>query len=229
MATPPLAHRTTRVTISGTCFGGAEEWSTGFWIGNETADADLPTQGLVDDIRTAWQTFFVTSSSYVANTFTSTLVKASSVGTDGKASAEDTMYATFTGNAAGARTENFPPQIALVATLVSTKARGVGAKGRMYLPGIVAPVDATGHINGTTQAGILTNFKTFLTAVNASTATTNVIMLASHGSLTAAGTPRVGGSAPINKAVVSVRLGNVYDTQRRRRNGLAEAYGSQTI
>jgi hypothetical protein len=225
----PFLHRVTRVTIAGTSFGGAEEWSTGFYIGNESADADLPTQQLADDIRTAWQTYFVTSSSYFANTFTSTLVKCSSMGTDGKSSAEDTIYSTFTGNASGARTENFPPQVALVATLVSAKARGVGAKGRMYLPGVVAPVDGTGHINGTTQAGILANLDTFLTAVNASTATSNVIVLASQGSLNPDGTPKVGGSAPITKAVTAIRLGNVYDTQRRRRNGLAEAYQSSTL
>lgn len=227
MATPPYLHRVTRVTISGSSFGGAEEWSTGFYMGYESGDADLPNQQLADDIRTAWQAFFIQSSSYIANTFTSTLVKCSSHGQDGKASAEDTIYSTFTGNASGARTENFPPQIALVATLLSTKARGVGAKGRLYLPGVVAPVLGTGQINGTVQAGILANFKTFLAACNASTATNNVVMLASHGSLNKDGTPKLGGSGMINKAVHSVRLGSVYDTQRRRRNGLTENY--QTV
>lgn len=229
MALPPFAHKVMRVTISGTDFGGAEEWSTGFYVGNESADSDSPTQAFADDIRTAWQTYFVTASAYFANTFTSTLVKVSLMQTNGQSHAEDTIYSTFTGNASGGRSENFPPQIALVATLRSAKARGVGSHGRMYLPGVVAPVDGTGHINGTTQAGILSNLSTFLHAVNDSAATDNVLMLASHGSLNPDGTPKIGGSAPINKAVTDVRLGNVYDTQRRRRNGLAEAYQTASL
>jgi hypothetical protein len=217
------------VTISGTSFGGGEEWSTGFYIGNETADADLPNQQLADDIAAAWKSFFILASSYISQQFTTTLVKVSSVGTDGKSNPEDTMFATLTG-AIGQRVEPpFPPQIALVATLTSAKARGVGAKGRMYLPGVIAPLEGNGHLTTSMVVGIMNNLKTFLNAVNASTATNNVVMLASHGSINKDGSIKVGGASAINKAVVGLRLGNVYDTQRRRRNGLSEAYQITSI
>ena len=209
--------------------GGLEEWSTGFYMGAENQDADLPTQQLADDIRTAWGTFFTNTTSEVSSAWTTDLVKVSSVGTDGKTNAADTVFSTYGTLTQGKQTNVFPPQIALVATLTSTKARGVGAKGRMYLPGIAKPIDLNAKLPSTQQAAILANLKTFLLAVNASTATDNVVMLASQGSLNEDGTPKVGGSAPINKAVNGVRLGNVYDTQRRRRNGLTENYQTLSL
>lgn len=229
MATPPFAHRVTRVTIAGTSFGGAEEWSTGFYMGNESADADLPNQQLADDIRTAWATFFTTAGVNVSTAWTSTLVKVSSFGTDGKSNAADTVFSSFTTLTKGANAQLFPPQIALVATMSSTIARGVGSKGRMYLPGITATLDATGHISTTQSTAVATALKTFLDACNASTATNNVVVLASHGSINKDGTPKVGGRAPIIKAVNTVKVGNVYDTQRRRRNGLAEVYQTANL
>jgi hypothetical protein len=224
-----LAYRTTRVTISGVFLGGLEEWSTGFWIGENDADADLPTQQLADDIRTAWQTWFTSQAAYISNAYTSTLVKLSSVGTDGKSDANDTVYSTFTGNAAGARAELLPPQIALVATFQGPQARGLASKGRMYLPGVVRQIGVNGKIDGTTQASMLAAFRTMLQAINASTATDNVLMLASHGQLNRDGTVKVGGRAAVNHEVVSVKIGDVYDTQRRRRNGLVEVYQTATL
>jgi hypothetical protein len=152
------------------------------------------------------------------------VLQVSSVGTDGKSNAADTVFATYTTAPVGKQTNVYPPQIALVATMTSAKARGVGSKGRMYLPGIAKPIDTTSKLPGTQQAAILANLKTFFNAVNASTATDNVVVLASQGSLNEDGTPRVGGSAPITKAVTGLKLGNVYDTQRRRRNALVETY-----
>lgn len=225
----PFAHRVTRVTISGTSFGGAEEWSTGFYMGNESADADMPNQQLADDIRAAWATFFTTAGVNVSTAWTSTLVKVSSFGTDGKSNAADTMFSTFPTLTKGANAQLFPPQIALVATLASTLPRGVGAKGRMYLPGISATLDATGHLSSTNVTAISTALKTFLDACNASTATNNVVVNASHGSLNEDGTPKIGGKSPIIKAVTSLKVGNVYDTQRRRRNSLAEVYTTTSL
>jgi hypothetical protein len=220
----PYAYRVTRVTIQGSSFDGGEEWSTGFYMGHESGDADLPNQQLADDIRAAWTTFFTAGSSKVCNKWKTELVKVSSIGTDGKSNAADTVYSAVTGEVVGTQPFLFPPQCALVATLTSQVARGVGAKGRLFLPGIVATLQGSGKITSTDVTAIGNNFKTFLTAVNASTATNNVVMLASQGSLNKDGTPKVGGRAPVNKAVTGLRIGDVYDTQRRRRNGLTETY-----
>src|SRR5688572_12314568 len=142
----PFAHRVTRVTCMGTFAGGAEEWSTGFYMGYEDGDADLPTQALADGIAGAWRTFFTAPGSQISSRWNATTVKVSSLGTDGKANAADTVYANVTGSNAGVATFHLPPQIALVATLTSTVARGVASKGRMYIPGVGMTTEGDGKI-----------------------------------------------------------------------------------
>ena len=226
---PPFAHRVSRVTIHGTVAGGVEEWSTGFYYGNETADADLPSQQLVDDIATAWTAFYTGVGQNFSGAYKADYVKIASMGTDGRSDAGDTVYHTYTNGPAGSGQFLFPPQIALAATMVSTKPRGVAAKGRMYLPGVSVGLDATGHVGSGGLTAILGAFKTFLNACNASAASPNVVILASHGSLNADGTIKIGGTAALNKAVVGIKIGNVYDTQRRRRNQLAESYQALSL
>lgn len=226
---PPFLHRVSRVTIHGKYGGGAEEWSTGFYMGNENADADLPNQQLVDDIATAWKNFFTGVGQNISSNWSTDYVKIASMGTDGRSDSGDTVYSTYVTQPTGSGGNLYPPQIALAATLTSTKPRGVGAKGRMYLPGLSIGIDTTGHVNGAGLTAVLTAFKTFLNACNASTATDNVVILASHGSINKDGTPKIGGSAPINKAVTGIKIGNVYDTQRRRRNQLPETYQSLSL
>lgn len=227
----PYAYRVTRVTISGTMFGGAEEWSTGFFMGATDADADLPTQGLADDIKGAWTIFHKNGNNTISNQCRATLVKVSSVGTDGKSNEGDTKFSTFGTDVVGPAPFSAPPQISLAVSLRSADARGLGSRGRMYLPMITAGLDGTGHINTTDQNNIKNALLTFFNAVNATSMTPNLIINASQGQLT--GTkprvPKPGGLPPKNSVVQRFELGNVLDTQRRRRNALVETYVSQAI
>lgn len=224
----PYAYRVSRVTISGHMFGGAEEWSTGFYFGNGGADAELPTQAFADAVRDAWTTYFTNAQSYISNLYTSELVKVSSFGTDGKSDANDTVYSSFPANTKGARAEILPPQCTMAATLLGVNNRGLGTKGRMYLPGVVIGVTNTGQTDPFNTNLMCVNFKNFLTAVNAFPGSPNVVVLASHGQLVKgpAGNmiPKVGGYGPVTHEVTAVQIGTVYDTQRRRRNGLNEQY-----
>jgi hypothetical protein len=225
----PYLHRFTRVTISGTSFGGAEEWSTGFNYGYVTGDADMPTQAFADKVRDEWAIFFKHHDAYISNRWFTTLVKVSSVGMDGKSNAADTVFSEFLTSCQGTTGDSFPPQIALVASLLGTDPRGVASKGRMYLPGVAAGLDATGHIPDTQRNEIHAKFAAFLHAVTIFDGTPNVPLLASPGSLNKDGTPKIGGSSPKMSEVVRTKLGNVYDTQRRRRNGLVEQYVSALL
>lgn len=212
----------------GTFAGGAEEWSTGFYMGAENQDADLPTQALADSIAVGWRNFFIAPASQISSRWAATTVKVSSVGTDGKSNAADTIYANIAAGTVGVATFHLPPQIALVATLTSTRARGVGSKGRMYLPGVGMTTEGDGKIAIGAVNGIRDTLATFFNAVNG-LPDNNVVVLASHGSLNPDGTPKVGGSAGIIKAVNGIRIGTVYDTQRRRRNGLSEQYSTVAL
>lgn len=225
----PYLHRFTRVTISGTAFSGAEEWSTGFNVGEVDADATMPTQAQANAYRDAWRAFHIHQNSWMSDRFASTLVKVSSIGVDGKSNAADTVFADFPVETKGAKAEAFPPQVSLVATLQGLDPRGVASKGRMYLPGAIAGLTTDGHLDTQRRNELHAQFLIFLKAVNAFEGTPNFIMLASPGSLNKDGTPRIGGSGPKNSIVQSLKIGNVYDTQRRRRNGLAEQYLSALL
>lgn len=213
-------HKVNRVTISGSSFGGEEEWSTGFYFGYTSGDADLPDQDTVDAIGPLWQTFFTASTSYTGSAWKTHEIKMSQLGTDGKTIADSPKYFTYATPITGGGTgPNFPPQVALVATLVGAEARGLASKGRMFLPGIMSSVDSNGRISDASRTSICNNLKTFLVGVNMLPAN-NVVVLASQGRKP----PLLGD--PVIKQAINVRVGNVYDTQRRRRNALTEVYST---
>lgn len=218
------AHKVNRVTISGASFGGEEEWSTGFFHGYETGDAEAPTEDDCAEIATHWQAFFTASSTKITSVWTTTQVKMATLNTDGTTDLDSVKYYNYPSSIAGnAITTVFPPQVSLVATLVSTLARGLASKGRMYLPGVGATLDSNGRMASADRLAVATNLRLFMFECSQLANNNNVPMLASFGRTA----PLIG--AGVNKAVHSVRVGNVYDTQRRRRNALTEAYSTVVI
>lgn len=216
-----------KVTLMGTCFGGAEIWTTGFWLGTGGGGGGSfgePTQAEADAIKTAWQTFFTATATGISSRYQTTDVKVSMVEANGTSAPENTVYSTYATpiNGGGGSTAN-PPQTALVATLLSARPRGYASKGRMYLPGVAYQVDGTGHILSTSVASIVANLKTFFDALNAHADIPYQVILNSPLS---AGIP---GHPALAENVVGIRIGNVFDTQRRRRNALTEAYSSATV
>ncbi len=226
------AHAIKRCTISGQSFGGAEIWSTSFYIGSVEADVSNPTQQFADAIRTAWTAFFQNVGVQMGTNWTTKEIKLAQVGTDGKTSLSNVIYAPYGTPIAGTYGSNvYPPQVSVAATLEHTGARGLAAKGRMYLPGIARSVTATGMMDTTSCTAIATALKTFLDAVNTAAPTGERVILASQGRRTKGAdgkyTP-VPGTA-VNAVVDRVKVGSVFDTQRRRRNNLVELYQSATL
>lgn len=121
----------------------------------------------------------------------------------------------------GASTIPTWPQLATVVTLRSAVERGRGTHGRIYVPTGVAAA-----ANGRIGAGVAQNM--------ADSAAQLFEEIATLQSLALAGEPRVGivsaGDGPNapaqgpSRIVTRVQVGNVMDTQRRRRNQLAEVY-----
>jgi len=116
-----------------------------------------------------------------------------------------------------------PPQVALCFTNLTDIARGPGHNGRIYIPAgsrNSPAISSTGHI---TYGGItiwLTAYKALLEAMNRFT------LGGSLASPRVSVTSRVTGlSTPVTK----VRIGDVYDTQRRRRESIEEHYYSESI
>lgn len=218
------AHKVNRVTIFGTSYNGAEEWSTGFFLGDSSADPLPPTQAGADRIRDEWQAFFALTANQISYLWKTTGVKIATLSTAGAVdqdSVKTSYYATpINGGYSGGGN---PPQIALVASLLSTPGTGLGRKGRMFIPGVGSPVDTTGHIVSTTPQSIANTLGTFFNQINSSADVGDRVVNASKGRKP----PLVG--AGVTWPVELVKVGNVLDTQRRRRNQLTEAYQSATV
>jgi len=218
------AYSVTRVTISGQAFGGNEIWSTGFFLGEEAAGTSNPTQGAVDAIATAWETFFEHTDVKIANDYTTTQVKMAQLNTDGTTQLDNVVYHNYVTPPVGIEGgQVYPAQLSIAVTLMSSLVRGLASKGRMYIPGCVQPIGSDGAISASNVGSMATAFQTFLNAVNTAMPSTVNVINASFGRTTPTVVPGV------NKTVNNIKIGGIYDTQRRRRNGLNEVYQTRSI
>lgn len=226
------AHKIAKVTISGTCFAGSETWSTGFFMGSPTVDVAGVNAPGSQNIAAAWQTFFTNSDSWIPNSYKTVQVKTAMLNTDGTTDLDEIDYYTYPAPISGGGVGNpLPPQLTVAATLTSDNQRGLAAKGRMYLPGVSIGVTAASAKIASTQMGLLTDrFKTFLDSVNTAAGTSGKLILASKGrrgpDTPGGDTVYVGG---VNAWVTGCRIGDVYDTQRRRRNQIPETYTARVL
>ena len=218
------AHRVTRVTLSGTMFG-SEEWSTGFFLGQESADATEMTQLGTQAIMNAWRTYFISTGANIANSYSTLQCKSALIDADGLTILDTVQYAYPTSATAGAinSLNTHPAQCALVATLLSDRPRGKASKGRMYLPGISAKVETNGKISSVNLGNIADGLKTFFDAL------TGHIDIPDQLILAAKGTGPFPALTAQNDYVETIKIGDVIDTQRRRRNAMTETYTSRVL
>lgn len=218
-----LPHRVVRATFTGTMFGGAEIWTTGMFFGWPDRDADPITgQGLAD-VSAAWETFFAKPSSAISSQYKYEMLKMCVINNDGKTVADSAMFHSPTNPVAGGGSPAaLPPQVALVASLTNSVPRGLATKGRMFLPGVSAGVQATGKIDSFTRDAIAANLKDFFDSVynDADLPGQPVLVSVGRGPLHTDGNVRL---------VTQVKVGDVYDTQRRRRNALSESYKALNV
>jgi hypothetical protein len=218
-----------RVTISGTCFNGGEEWTTGFYLGSTDADAPDPA-GTAALVGTAWETFWNgAGSTMFPSIYLTREVKVAHILETGFTDLDQIDYHTYGTPIAGGGANRYPPQIAMAATLTSNIQRGLASKGRMFLPPITFAIDGdTGKQTSGSMTAIANVFKAFLDDVN-DAVTGQSIILASHGHAIKSGGVITGYSGAVNALVSGCRVGDVMDTQRRRRDSLQEIYTSRTL
>lgn len=221
-----------RVTISGTMFNGAESWSTGFQLGNPAADTP-DWDNVAGQVAGHWQTFFTTAAHGISGVYKTVQVKIAQINVNGTTDDENIDYYTYpTPIVGGAVGQAYPPQLTVAATMTTDRQRGLASKGRMYIPGINFAIDgATGKLTSTQTNNLNTGFKAFLDAVNADAGVPANVVVASKGhktnTLDANGQPvYVDG---LTALVTGCRIGDVYDTQRRRRNDFVETYNAKVL
>lgn len=185
-----------------------------------------PADWLNDQLAPAWVTFFGTarfsSTAYIET------IKVYPINANGRVepappfSTGTPCTLTFKSETScdgGGGAGLFPPQIAVVASL-RTEQIGPSSRGRMFLPAIPTGDIANFGQYGTTNAG------TMATAAGA--------MLEASQLTGGAGEPWclpavIPGNWATYALVKQVRVGSVFDTQRRRRNQLPEVYSTVSV
>lgn len=148
-------------------------------------------------------------------------VKVSAVGTDGKILTDPKIHADST--PANGTTANVSPQETIVCSLRSGTSIGTANYGRMFLPHTRFNYPAgTSSANATATQICNAAFKVFVNGVtsdlNAALADTVQPFIMSNFDPIRA-----------SKPVLRTRVGNVVDTQRRRRNNIPEIYNELVL
>lgn len=117
---------------------------------------------------------------------------------------------------------NILPQATIVVSLRSSSSSGSGNRGRMYLPHVKFPLmTASPYAAGTSTAGLVSAAATFINSCE------TAINFVTDDTCFAAIMSQVGSGT--HKQITEVRVGNVVDTQRRRRNQLPETYATAAV
>ena len=196
---------------------GEDVWSNSFNL--ETALADSAPQLFDDldpnDFHTAANTFYRQSNLGLAAYNTFDYIKLALIGEDGKQIGEPKIK-YFTGSINGNGPSSMAPQNSIVVTLGTGVPRGAGSKGRIYLPAGFADVTgSTGKLSTAACESIRDKTIVWIKSINAQTALTGY-----PAAVSVISTARPG----LNLVVDRVSVGNLVDTQRRRRNKLTEIY-----
>jgi len=190
---------------------GIEEFQHGLHWNSSDSSA-----GLASDLAAAWLTFLADTA---VNTFYRTTVVWSQVNVSelGATPANPILTSAQAPIADGGNSTDvsLPAQCSPCVSL-STSTAGSRARGRMYLP----PPDSTavtisGRLDAAFRTAIINGLDTFF-ATMGSNAASPVVVSAVGGVYT---------SYPVN----TIRLGDVVDTQRRRRNNIAEVYTTAAV
>lgn len=215
-----------KVTIFGSSCDGAEEWSTGFRMGQEESSGGNfgVNQAWLESLLPAWQAYFTDPVMAFSASFKTLGMKASIILPTGKTDLDNIATAPYaTPISGGKETGMFPPQVALVAQLAAASPLGLGAKGRMYLPGVSANIGLNGQLFSADTTRHANALRDFLDVAESGAGSPGYVINASKGR------PGVPFAPPVHRRVTSIRVGSVYDTQRRRRNGLQEQYAAAAL
>ena len=213
MVTVAYAKDHLKVTFGGTS-ATTEIWQCGFQLAPQfSSTLTWPPSGF--DLTASYlaiKTAF--SASMISTGVELRWIKVALVGTDGKYKHDPQDYWGSTGFG-NISTTHSGPQDSVVISLWSGSSLGKGNYGRFYLPWSGVTIDKpTGKIVSTLLPTLAAAWVTGLKGVRDSLSTN----MAEQLQLTIMGTH---GQA---KVVTHIKVGDVMDTQRRRRNGLRETY-----
>lgn len=212
-----------KMTFGGDLKDTDEVWSCGLHIGKESADttqAELEGMSLftTSGIDTVLRDFYNSSETRAPANMRLQWVKLAAIGKNGKylGAPVEHHYGRFV---SGGQTGPFIPSTASAVTLVADKFKDPGKYNRFYLP-VVAP-KGVGQFKETkafTDAKAL-QVKGLIEGIN-------IVLMSEFAGLRIR---IVSQKTTIYRDIDKVRVGDIIDTQRRRRNALREEYSEENV
>lgn len=195
---------------------GGEEWTTSFWLGGQDGpftglDLALLTDAVMEAWRDQLENLNWLSSQQTLNNVTGYVYQ------DGVL----VEQAISTGpQIVGIGNSLLPNQVSIVVTLL-TATPSRQTRGRMYLPALKQTVGDQGRNSGAQVLSILNMMGAFLEQVG------TAVPLGLRAALRPVVVSQVGAGRV--SEITAIRVGDVPDTQRRRREGLVENYTVRQI
>lgn len=192
---------------------GNEQWSCGFRMRKKTAGTIDDGTGLLVGVAAALATYHADAATRIAALAKLSFVKVNAIGTDGHYLGSGTVQALYADLPGGYGVGPVHPnQIALAVSLTTGFSRGPAHRGRFYLPMPALNVQTNGLLYATDMISVSGATDTLLTSVNAVNADYEMAIFSRKA------------GAPGNRRVTGNLVGEVADTQRRRRRSLVENY-----
>lgn len=191
---------------------GNEQWSCGFRLWKAAGSTQASADALVGKIGDAVNAFHIRTTSHIGNKALLSFVKVNAIALDGTYQASGTTERIFPDIAGGQPTfvsDFHPNQVAWAVTLNTGFTRGPAHKGRFYIPLPAIILGADQRADVTDCQSLAQSANTLLSDVNAGGAEVMVVMSRKAGK-------------PGHRAVTGTSVGQVLDTQRRRRRSLVE-------
>lgn len=221
-----------KLTFGGTLAEGQDIWTCGInlSIQNDELVPILPTSAVsafesyiedIDaDIIDIFSNYISNASMDIPKAATLDYIKLAVIGTDGQYIVDAHTWEPQ--DVTGGVSRFYVPQVSLVMTLQSDKRVDPGKYGRFYLP-TVAGVSSTGYRpTGTSTKATLT--ANLLAALNRRVRGGLADVRVRPAAVTSAA--NFSGSY---RPFTTVKVGNVFDTQRRRRNKIGEIYETALV
>lgn len=199
-----------RVDFQGTLYG-----TENFQHGHHVSSADTAS-GVATDASAQWLAI-LGASDFAGNFRTDVIWDQVNVSELGATPGDPivTSAQALVGDGGTLSTAALPPQCSVVVSIRSATA-GSRARGRMFLPPPAAAAMTTaGRLETTAQTEIADAVEDYFDQMTA----------AAHSLVVVSGVGGVWTTYP----ALNIRVGNVIDTQRRRRSALAEVYTSRTV
>jgi hypothetical protein len=214
------AYNNLKITFGGVIYGGVDQWSNSFNAGYENKSVNNGTdvfdyQVLVDELAVKIGEWFNDIRTHIDGFAQLDWVKIAVIGTDGLY-LEGPWIHDFDTPVYGNSVIYVAPQLSVACTLVTDVKRGAGRFGRIYPP-------LTGKASsGGADVDTVDRANSFMSLIN----NLNFVLNEAFPPLIAG--PRIivasKVGAGLNATVTTVKVGQVIDTMRSRRNNIKEVY-----